>query len=378
MIAVMADDFTGAAELAGISLRYGLKVALFADEPAATDAEVVIVSTNSRSLNKAAALQKTEHILRQLIQSNPSFIYKKIDSVLRGYVLDELKLQVQLMQNTKAFILPANPSLGRTISNGIYYVEGKPIGETGFATDPEFPVSNSVVKSILKDDGIKVLKPKEALPENGIIVGEAENETDVQAWAEKLDETFVLAGAGDFYTALLNKQNQQVQQKAWQIAGNLLYVSGTAYDRSVNDIAQAHKQGQPVVYITREMIETSTITTEWLTQFTTLMQPKKKAILAFNPDQIPAQASAVHLRNIMAKAVKAVLKQHPINEMFIEGGATATAILNELNINHLTPINELKRGVVRMKINQTYITVKPGSYELPIELKEQFGSSYAH
>ena len=59
-------------------------------------------------------------------------------------------------------------------------------------------------------------------------------------------------------------------------------------------------------------------------------------------------------------------------EIFIEGGSTAAAILEELNIKNLAPINELERGVVRMIANDLFITVKPGSYELPQQIKELY------
>jgi uncharacterized protein YgbK (DUF1537 family) len=52
MIAVIADDFTGAAELAGISLRYGLTVSVCLHDEISTDADVLIISTDSRSLKK--------------------------------------------------------------------------------------------------------------------------------------------------------------------------------------------------------------------------------------------------------------------------------------------------------------------------------------
>lgn len=372
MIAIVADDFTGAAELAGISLRYGLKTELFTGKLTATDADVVIVSTDSRSLNKAAALQATADVLKNVLDLNPSFIYKKIDSVLRGYVLDELKLQMQLMQKTKAFILPANPSLGRTISNGNYYVQGKLISETGFAADPEFPISDSSVQSILKDETIAVLKHTDALPSNVIVVGEAENETDVQAWADKLDENFVLAGAGDFYTALLNKQFKQTKQQQPELQLPFLYVCGTAYDQSVNYIKQVDEKSKAVLYITKQMIERETDDTAWLQQCSDVLAQKQKAIIAFSREAIPADTSAAELRSIMAKAVKTVVEQNKISELFIEGGSTATAILQELDINHLSPVNELKRGVVRMKTPELFITVKPGSYELPKEIKQLF------
>ncbi|HTH31483.1 MAG TPA: four-carbon acid sugar kinase family protein, partial [Lacibacter sp.] len=150
MIAVIADDFTGAAELAGISLRYGLKAELCTGDNVATDADVLIVSTDSRSLNKQAALQVTEQRLKEVLQLNPTFIYKKIDSVLRGYVLDELQLQMRLQKKSTAIVLPANPSLQRTISNQQYFVQGKPISETGFANDPEFPAKSSFIKTLLQ------------------------------------------------------------------------------------------------------------------------------------------------------------------------------------------------------------------------------------
>jgi uncharacterized protein YgbK (DUF1537 family) len=45
---------------------------------------------------------------------------------------------MKLMNKSGAFIMPANPSLNRTIKNGEYFVDGIKITETGFAHDPSF------------------------------------------------------------------------------------------------------------------------------------------------------------------------------------------------------------------------------------------------
>ena len=42
--------------------------------------------------------------------------------------------------------------------------------------------------------------------------------------------------------------------------------------------------------------------------------------------------SVLHLRTIMAKVVNKIVRETGIRELFIEGGSTAAAILNELNI----------------------------------------------
>src|SRR5262245_9406607 len=95
-IVVIADDFTGAAELAGISLRFGLTVNVCLHNEISTGADVLIISTDSRSLKKKEALKVTANAIRKVVDLKPDLIYKKIDSVLRGYVLDELKVQMEL------------------------------------------------------------------------------------------------------------------------------------------------------------------------------------------------------------------------------------------------------------------------------------------
>ncbi|RXK58010.1 four-carbon acid sugar kinase family protein [Lacibacter luteus] len=372
MIAIIADDFTGAAELAGISLRYGLKVELCTADVAATDADVVIVSTDSRSLNKTAALEKTAEAVKQVLQLKPSLVYKKIDSVLRGYVLDELRVQMQLMQKSKAFILPANPSLNRTISNGMYYVEGTLISETGFASDPEFPVKSSLVKQILNKEA-EVRQHNNELPATGFIVGEATTDADVQAWAAKMNDEFVLAGAGDFYTALLEQRFELKQQEVFQLLQPFLYVCGTAYEKSINYIKEVSERSEVVLYVGKEIsTNDGAVTEEWWQQCRNVLSKEQKAIIAVKKEELTEHVSALTLRNNMAKLVKQVVEEQQIKELFIEGGSTATAILNELNITKLSPLQELTRGVVRMKANNLYITVKPGSYELSNEIKQLF------
>ena len=48
------------------------------------------------------------------------------------------------------------------------------LNETGFANDPEFPVKSSLVKEVLQNE-VEVLTLKDVLPNEGIVVGEANN-----------------------------------------------------------------------------------------------------------------------------------------------------------------------------------------------------------
>lgn len=354
MIAVIADDFTGAAELAGISLRYGLSVSVHLDNTIDADADVVIVSTDSRSMQKAAAIYCTADAVEAIINYEPSLLYKKIDSVLRGYVIDEIKVQMELSEKSKIFILPANPSLQRTISNGEYFINGKRITETGFASDPEFPISNANVTVMLRDEAVQVLKHDDWLPVDGIVIGEAESIADVEAWAATIDESWMLVGAGDFYTALLEKKYKVQPQQKTELQSPHLYVCGTAFK----------ERQQFVRSLNCCSYMPDNITEEWLQQTGNIIKQQGKVLIAIDE----SNQSALERRRTMAKAVKEIVERENIKEIFIEGGSTAAAVLEELNIKKLTPVNELSRGVVRMKAGDLFITVKPGSYQLPEEI----------
>jgi D-threonate/D-erythronate kinase len=358
MIAVIADDFTGAAELAGISLRYGLSVSVHLDNAFDSDSDVVIISTDSRSMQKAAAIYCTADAVEAIETYEPSLLYKKIDSVLRGYVIDEIKVQMELSEKSKAFIMPANPSLYRTISNGEYFINGKKITETAFVNDPEFPISSASVATMLHDETVQVLKHDDWLPVEGIVIGEAESVADVEFWAATIDETWMLVGAGDFYRSLLKRYYEEQPQQKFELQSPHLYICGTAFKERKEFV----KRSGCYSYLP------DNITEEWLEQTANIIKQQSKAIIAIDE----STQSALELRTSMAKAVKEIVARESIKEIFIEGGSTAAAVLEELDIKKLTPVNELSRGVVRMKAGDLFITVKPGSYQLPEEIKQLF------
>ena len=61
-------------------------------------------------------------------------------------------------------------------------------------------------------------------------------------------------------------------------------------------------------------------------------------ILAF--EDVDFTLSAAGLRQWMATVVKKIIEAAAIKEIFIEGGSTAAAVLQELKIDKLIPVNE--------------------------------------
>ena len=103
---------------------------------------------------------------------------------MRGHVLEELLSVLKASSSKQVLLVPANPSFGRTISEGQYYIYNKPLHQTGFSEDPEFALSSSNVLELLGNSNeIKtvILKREENIPEGAISVGEAETNKDLSS-----------------------------------------------------------------------------------------------------------------------------------------------------------------------------------------------------
>ena len=92
-ILVIADDFTGAAEIGGIAHLYGLSVKLKTNlsEADSSGDDVLVLDTNTRSLSPHEASKAIKTVFKDFDLSVFNFIYKKVDSVLRGPIIPEIK-----------------------------------------------------------------------------------------------------------------------------------------------------------------------------------------------------------------------------------------------------------------------------------------------
>src|SRR6185369_4965941 len=124
MIGVIADDLTGAAELGAVGWRHGLNAEVIVSGEISESVDVVCVDTDSRSCRPEEAGRRAAMAAAKLRQAGARWIYKKVDSVLRGQVTAEVEAIMKELGVNRALLAPANPSLGRVIQEGRYFVRG--------------------------------------------------------------------------------------------------------------------------------------------------------------------------------------------------------------------------------------------------------------
>lgn len=366
MIYVVADDLTGAAELAGIARDFGLHVSLLTEPLVYREGDVIVYNTNSRSLTKEDAITRVHQFHKILTLEEGDLIYVKTDSVLRGYVAEEFAAILPTFSKQSIVYLPCNPSLGRTIQNGLYFVGGERLDKTIFTKDPEFPRQSADVTRLLTGElPVQIVDFHQTLPAEGVIIANASTTADMYNWAMKTVKEGLLAGAGDFFEAILTVRTNKKRQNEVKTSPLLpfLYVSGTAVHATNESIWGIPRTDERVLEIDEDVLaENKSL------DVASLITTYKKAYIVFSKSI--AKHTPQFLRSRMAEIVSSALQQARISELIIEGGSSAQSILDLLNIRSWDIEGQYGRGVVRMRSEKLTITVKPGSYPLPNNLIE--------
>ncbi|NBJ71318.1 MULTISPECIES: four-carbon acid sugar kinase family protein [Clostridia] len=153
-IGIIADDLTGAND-SGVQLaERGIKTSVYFQLPKQEKQlnNSIVIDTNSRALTRENAIKKTKNAAQFLKQENFSYIYKKMDSTLRGHIGAEIKVLDEVFRPEFMFIAPAYPRLGRTTVNGVHYVNHIPIAESEVSKDPKHPVKDSSIIKVLQKE----------------------------------------------------------------------------------------------------------------------------------------------------------------------------------------------------------------------------------
>lgn len=379
MIAVIADDFTGAAEIGGIALRLGCNPIIDTRVSKDNEAEVLIIATNTRSKSPDEARIIIRELTLQLLSLQPTLIYKKIDSVLRGNVRDELLEQISVSGKKRALLIPANPSLQRVIKDGIYYYEGVPLKESSFSNNAKHKVNSSKVIDLIgvsAGESMAVISRTELLPARGLIIGNTSDENDLDYWASKTDDETVMAGGSSFFNALLRKikgLNQKVDHSIFEFGKNTIYVCGSAFPLSRSVVKDARLAGGCVAYMPSAMFCTSAnkelLMQQWEEQIIVGVREFRTVIIAIDQlDHTAVEGVSAKIGSTIATVVSRVMQRIQIAELVIEGGATASAVIDKLEYKKFYPTQELAPGVIRMKVEENkglHLTMKPGSYNWP-------------
>ncbi len=153
-IGIIADDLTGANDTALQFHLKGCNIQILLDysiEPSRiSNTQAWSISTETRNEKPDKAAQITAETTERLINTfNAEYIYKKIDSTLRGNIAVEILAVLNAMNGDAAVVVPAFPAEGRTTVGGYHLIKGIPLERTDVARDPHSPIFQSHIPTLL-------------------------------------------------------------------------------------------------------------------------------------------------------------------------------------------------------------------------------------
>jgi uncharacterized protein YgbK (DUF1537 family) len=400
MIIVIADDFTGAAEIAGVGLRYGLRVELQTEFVPDVDADLLVVDSNTRASSARYAEDTMTALAATVRKSSPDWVYKKVDSVLRGHVRVEIEVLLKQLRKQTALVVPANPSLGRTVKNGVYFVDGNPIALTDFLNDPEFPVCSSQVKDLIRPSeavAVSVCKAGTSITETGIVIAEAQNSEHLLHWTSCLDEFLLPVGAAEYFAALLaakgyskkasgehgyGRPNAMRDTRHREPPADLfhsalcapdkkkLFIIGSNSAQSISHLQTCAAIGLPICSLPGQLSASADLNAQllqrWVADVVAAYEGSNSVVVAIDKP-LRAELSS-ELNHFMGYFTEVLSGQTAVDEILVEGGGTASTILRRQNWQRFLPVQEIAPGVVRMQVlgrEGLHFTSKPGSYRWP-------------
>ena len=146
-LAIIADDLSSATDCGIQVAKSGLQTLVPLEgtpvASAAQEADVVSLDTDSRMIPPAEAYRRVKAAASAVVSAGFRHIYKSMDSTLRGNLGAEVDAVLDVFRAELAVVAPAYPLYGRTTVGGKHFLNGKPITESEFATDPGTPVTEA-------------------------------------------------------------------------------------------------------------------------------------------------------------------------------------------------------------------------------------------
>ncbi|MGB0581272.1 MAG: four-carbon acid sugar kinase family protein [Limisphaerales bacterium] len=372
----MADDLSGAAELAGVARGYRLRSEVHTRFDPKSQADVIAVDTDSRSLTPEKAAKRVRSVASEVVSANPDWIYKKTDSVLRGNILTEIEAICEVTDQARSLFIPANPGKQRVILRGHYGVEGKALNETAFAQDPQYPANTSLVADLLQDRSagrLTMIGPTNEPGPEGVFVPDAWESKHLVERARSIPDDTLPAGAAEFFSAILEHRapspTSPPSEPTTQSERHL-FVCGSQAGWATSRRQECFAHHVPIVAMPRRIFEDDFEDHEldaWAVETIIAFEISPRVMLAIGGEKITGIDTNKLTKRLIDVTCR-VLRHISISQLYLEGGATAAALIRRQGWNQMNVHKPVAFGLADLEVIGTpapLLTIKPGSYPWP-------------
>ena len=392
MIGVIADDVTGATDVAAAIRRAGLRtlLALGADiDDATTPADAIVIGLKTRSLPAADAVAQSLAALAVLRQRGADRIYVKycstFDSTAEGNIGPITEAVARELGVDLVVTTPAAPLHGRTVYRGHLFVGDTLLAETHMRDHPVTPMRDSSVPRLLAaQSATPVANVSLDVVQRGVdavrealhaartdgalqVVADAVTDADLAVLAEAVEGDALVAGSAGLVGAIALRETADGTAAPTPPPGRTAIIAGSCSRRTLEQIVRFISSGSPAFRIAAEPGDTAeqlaARAVEWWDR-----QPADAAALMYSSspaserrDDVPG---AGELYERTAGLIAAQLSDRGVRRMLIAGGETSGEVIRSLGTTVAVVGEEVAPGApwIHDERRDVHLVLKSGNF----------------
>lgn len=399
-LGVIADDFTGATDIAGFLVSGGLRTVQVNGVPSGPlpDVDAVVVSLKSRSIDPDEAVRLSLAALDALRDARAERILFKycstFDSTPRGNIGPVTDALMAALDAPITVVCPSLPVNGRTVYQGRLFVGDVPLEESGMRHHPVTPMTDSSLVRLMEgqSSGRAAVVPwptiaagpqairaaLDALAADGVryAVLDTLTDADLTAIGEATAHLALTTGGsglgGGVARALTVATDTESAPDYRHVEGRGVVLSGSCSVRTNEQVA-AYRDEAPslAVDVDRLVADPEGYRTEVLAWV--LDQPAEPAPLVYATaaPEVVQRLQSVHGAERVSEAVESLfgwlavqLREAGVRRFVVAGGETSGSVTTALEVDgfHVGP--QIAPGVpwVRSLDDATELALKSGNF----------------
>ncbi|PPG28824.1 Hrp-dependent type III effector protein [Pseudoclavibacter sp. RFBG4] len=364
----VADDFTGAVDLAGNFAARGLNAVVITEPDAAlhelpADTEAVIIALKTRTASPDTAVRQSVDAFRRLTEAGARQLYFKycstFDSTEHGNIGPVIDAMLAELDLTTTIVVPSFPGNGRTVRDGRLSVWGELLEHSSMRHHPLTPMTESDVRLLLSRqaqtpvgfidlatvrDSVEALSAAlEGASTPSAVVIDAVTDADLATIATATAGLrFVTGGSGLALGVPVPERRAAEAPRLAALAGHRVILCGSASKRTQEQVQAAKKAGFLSLQVDplADTEQTASIV-RWARE--SWAERPDVPVLVYatgSPDDLATDDASAHsdaadrIERTLAEAAIALIDAGAV-EVISAGGETSGRIVTELGISSL-------------------------------------------
>lgn len=358
MIGVIADDMTGATDVAAALSRAGLRTLLSLTthiDDSDTDADAIVIGLKTRSIPVPEAVAQSLEALAALRRAGADQFYLKycstFDSTAEGNIGPVTEALAAELGTGVVVTTPAAPLHGRTVYRGYLFVGDLLLEETHMRDHPVTPMRDSSVPRLLAPQvrgGVRML-PLEVVREgadavraaiaaaeeagDAHVVVDAVSEADLASVAAAVEDAVLAAGSAGLIGAMALGRGGPGKVAARPPAGRTALLAGSCSRRTLEQIARFRDGGGAAYQLVAEPGESADdLAARALAWWDAQPDDASGLIYSSSPagERDPRIPDAGSLYERAAGLIATQLAERGLRRMLIAGGETSGEVVRAL------------------------------------------------